>query len=808
MFWRMLKKDMADKKGLNIILVLFMCFASILTVASAIVLYANYLGKPAAYKRINAADVTVVSERDLDGTEENREEILQWFDKREDVTGVETGETIMFRSNAVFFRDLDNDDFSKIVNSVFYAFDLSMEHDLATDLDGEFLDLPYGTIAVPQDIQNTMGLKIGDKVQIVTQMGNIYEFTIAAFTKDAGISNFYRLFFNDEDFQILMSESPVAYDVYMATMTEGNTSVDEAQLISAFTEKESDFGSVVVSDSRLGWNGANDGSNATNACMIIVSIFLIIMVFMTVSFTIKTAIKNEEKELGMLKALGVESASFNWLFAAKYLAFSLVGTVAGFFGGIHLAGLYVKYLAFNLLKPEAAPMVITALAASLMIFLLIILFVALALRRMKKISIMDVIAGENRGERFGKIPGLFLHKIKNINIPFYLAITDLITKIKRYSFLILAYVMGITLIIMCLELENTTNQEYWITKYWGLPHYDFAIDLPDDLMETYIERGGSIRGAYDIMNEEIQAAGIPAEINYHQTYGTSSLTHEGKTYEVYLAWNCPSRYSGELYEGVKPVLRNEVLLDAYHATSFGIDVGDTVSVDYYKYSDDGLTSELVTEDFIVVGLYDGPEAYLALIWGDAFEGCARGETYPCGCIINAPEDQHPQVIEQLRELFGKGSIRDHDEHTAYCLKDLHSMWAMLLVVIIPFIVLMMIMVTVLYMSVNILDEVPEIALLKCSGFTNGNIKAWQLLRGLLILVSSAVLAVIFDNTVGLFLITKLYNTMGHIIRLVPNRDILNFYILIPALIVAAILLVLGIVLKKVNSIELWRIRND
>ncbi|MBQ2163219.1 MAG: FtsX-like permease family protein, partial [Muribaculaceae bacterium] len=176
--------------------------------------------------------------------------------------------------------------------------------------------------------------------------------------------------------------------------------------------------------------------------------------------TLKTAIKNEEKELGMLKALGVESASFNWLFAAKYLAFSLVGTVAGFFGGIHLAGLYVKYLAFNLIKPEAAPMVITALAASLMIFLLIILFVALALRRMKKISIMDVIAGENRGERFGKIPGLFLHKIKNINIPFYLAITDLITKIKRYSFLILAYVMGITLIIMCLELENTTNQEY------------------------------------------------------------------------------------------------------------------------------------------------------------------------------------------------------------------------------------------------------------------------------------------------------------------------------------------------------------
>ena len=808
MFWRMLKKDLADKKGLNTILLLFMCFASVLTVASSIVLYANYIGKSSAYNRINAADVAIVSERNLDGTQANQQKILEWFRSRGDVTETELGQTIRFRSNAVFFADLNNDDYSKIVNSDFYAFDTSMEHDLVTNLDGNFLDLPYGTIAVPQDVQSTMGLKIGDKVHIVTQMGNIYEFTIAAFTKDIGISNFYRLFFNNEDYQILISESPVIYDVYMVKMHDGNTSVEQSQLISAFTENEANFGSLEASNSLLGFNGANDSSTVTNACMIIVSVFLIIMVFMTVSFTIKTAIKNEEKELGMLKALGVESASFNWLFAAKYLTFSLIGTVAGFFGGIHLGELYLKYLAFNLLKPEVTPMVVTALIASLMIFLLIIIFVTLALRRMKKISIMDVIAGENRGERFGGLPGLFLHKIKNINIPFYLALTDLLTKIKRYSFLILAYVMGMTLIILCLELENTTNTEYWITKYWGQPHYDFAIDLPDDVMQTYIERGGSVRGAYEIMNEEIEAAGIPAEINYFQTYGTSSLTHNGNTYEVYLEWNAPSKANAELYQGVNPVLRNEVILDAYHATSYGIEIGDTVSVDYFKYSDDGLTSELVTEDFIVVGLYDGPEAYLALTWSDVFEGCARGFTRPAGCVINAPEEQQPQVIEQLRDMFGKGSIRDHDEETAYELKDLHNLWSMLLSIILPFIVLMMIMVTVLYMSVNILDEVPEIALLKCTGFTNGNIKAWQLIRGLLILVSSAIIAVIFDNTIALFLVTKLYNNMGHIMRLIPNRNILNYYILIPSIIIAAILLVLSIVLKKVNSIELWRIRND
>ena len=62
MFWRMLKKDLADKKGLNVILLLFMCFASILTVASAILLYANTFGIRITEDKVNAADLFIVSE--------------------------------------------------------------------------------------------------------------------------------------------------------------------------------------------------------------------------------------------------------------------------------------------------------------------------------------------------------------------------------------------------------------------------------------------------------------------------------------------------------------------------------------------------------------------------------------------------------------------------------------------------------------------------------------------------------------------------------------------------------------------------
>lgn len=809
MFWRMLKKDLADKKGLNVILLLFMCFASILTVASAILLYANTFGIRITEDKVNAADLFIVSERDLDGTEERQESIIEWFNNRDGIVDVELGQTIVFNPNAVDFESVDEDAYSTIVNGRYYAFDLSSDHDKVTDMDGNFFDLPYGTIAVPQYIRSLAGLQTGDKVCISTQMGNIYEFTIGAFTKDPALNGYFRLFFNSEDYQVLLNDSPLVRDVYYADLTEGAKNIDITAVISDFNGMKDQFGEVILSSSLLEFNQNEDSTIAMNAIMMIVSLFLIIMVFMTVTFTIKTAVKNEEKELGMLKALGVESVSFNWLFAAKYLALSLAGTVVGFFGGIHIAGLYIKYMAFAQLKPDAPAMIAVASAASVLIFLLIILFVSSALRRMKKISIMDVIAGENRGERFKALPGFFLHKIKNINIPLYLALTDLLTKIKRYSFLIISYVIGISLCMVMYEANNSTNTAYWIEKYWQRPHFDFALDLPDDVMDKYIDRGGSIRGAYDLINREIEASGIPAHVSYFQyAVGDPRVTHDGITTDCLIRFNLPEGYNHELYEGVLPELPNEVEVDAYHAYLNGINIGDTVTIEYNKYNDDGISYDHASEDFIVTGTHDSPEAYMTFIMSPSFEGIADSQVIQCGCAIDAPEEDKPMYIEQLRQMYGHAGIRDRQEEVVYELSGNNAMFTYLIHIIIPLLVLMMALVTVLYLSVSILDEVPEIALLKCSGFGTGSIKAWQLLRVLIILIMSALLSVLFVRTVMYAALRVIYFYLGNLMAFKTLPNVLNYYIIFPLALITVIAAVTAIVLKKVNSVELWRIRND
>ena len=183
---------------------------------------------------------------------------------------------------------------------------------------------------------------------------------------------------------------------------------------------------------------------------------------------------------------------------------------------------------------------------------------------MKKISIMDVIAGENRGERFKKLPGIFLHKIGRINIPFYLALTDLTNMIKRYSFLIIAYTMALTLLLAFIEVRATANTKYWITKYWGYPDFDFAMDLPDQVEEKYIERGGNIKGAYDIVNRELEEAGIPAKLDYF-LWCDVATEFNGNSHTSFLQYHIPDGMYTDVYDGVRPKLRNEVMLDAYHA---------------------------------------------------------------------------------------------------------------------------------------------------------------------------------------------------------------------------------------------------
>jgi hypothetical protein len=48
------------------------------------------------------------------------------------------------------------------------------------------------------------------------------------------------------------------------------------------------------------------------------------MIMMTIDFSIKSMVKREAKQIGMMKAIGVWSFSYKLLYVVKYMAFCVV----------------------------------------------------------------------------------------------------------------------------------------------------------------------------------------------------------------------------------------------------------------------------------------------------------------------------------------------------------------------------------------------------------------------------------------------------------------------------------------------------
>ena len=242
--------------------------------------------------------------------------------------------------------------------------------------------------------------------------------------------------------------------------------------------------------------------------------------------------------------------------------------------------------------------------------------------------------------------------------------------------------------------------------------------------------------------------------------------------------------------------------------TYGINIGDTISVEYFKFNDDGLTSALVTEDFIVTGITDKPMSDLTVFMSDEFRDAARYSVSVIPGRIDAPEDMKPYYIEKMRDMYGKTSIRTDKEQVEYSLGDMMDEFDLLLCVLIPIMLAMVVLATVLYQSVNIIDETPDIALLKCSGFSEGNIKAWQVLRSVMIITMSSVLSVVFLNTIVLLLLRKAFNMLGYIVHYIPNRNIIAEYIGLPMAAVIIVAVTIFITLGNVRKIEICKIRED
>lgn len=805
MFFKMLKSDLKQKKGLNVILFIFISVASMLVFAGSVQIFSNLTRESTAKKLCRTSDTQILIPIHEFNDETLSGRVAEFLDKDPNVRSWSTSEMLRLSSGSIDYPDFDEKNISyKYLSNFLVITPLPRENDLVYDLSDAPFYVPNGCIAIPVDIMSETGVKTGDKIKFTNESGKVFELEVCGFFKENIGNGTMRYIVSDADYRVISEGHHRSYHSYNVTLND--SSPDK---ISALKDTLNKHDIPVLSVISSG--GINDSIVMVvmiSVLVVIISVFLILIIFMTIRFTMIADLKTEEKEIGMMKALGVDSFSFRWLFAAKYIAFSVIGGIIGILAGLPVSSAFISMFGPNCILPQRHEMILIGALSVIVIIIMMIAFSLFVMRRINKISVIDAIHGENRGERFSKRFPMFLHRRKKMPVPFFLAATDILTRFKRYIFLIISYSLGAVIILLGFNVRNSViNPRY--TSYWLYHTFDFFIDPDEELYEDIakeIKQTGS--NFAEVLNKRLSDADIPAVIDTMSS-GNGYIKTNGKEKWFDILWG-RGEPEKQTYRkgGTAPRLANEAAMSAYTAKQLGINTGEVLKVTIQENNEDKTGFEEVEREVVITALIDYMEdGSPVIIMGDEYGGAYLSNYIYSGFTIDAPEKEKPAVIARMKELFGDNCVGDGMHYMKQMISQFDQIFFLFEFVIGGAVLLVLVLITYLYMSIFIAEEVPETALLKSMGFRDISVKTWYLLRMAILLFISLALAELYLWTGGSAFFGS-FMTQYEVTGMKLYFEVPVSFIVIPLIITAAVLFTTFITLRNIRHIGIWKISEE
>ncbi len=813
MFLRMIKKDLKDSKGLNVILLLFMIIVSTLASAGGLLQLENTRGISVSQQRCNASDAFIIYAPQAAELDTGPNYLLTFLKRAMPDAELSWQNVIPIDSTNIDFPGKDMSAFQGMTTS-YYITAQPTEMDLVYDDSNRPFYVENGCIAVTRQFARSTGVKAGDTFRITTQMGRQYAFTVSVIAKDPTKEWQSNLILSDADYAAILEESP--YQRQFVYVQSAALHTDSQSIISeklyALTRKTNDDTRLRDRIITLCPDCHRFGNNALVSYIVFVFVmiavvFMLIIILFTLSFSIRSAVKKEERELGIMKALGTDSFSFRWIFAAKYIAFAVIGGAVGCAAGIFAGKYLMENFYYNIVYTLSAVDLLPPLLASVLITVFVILFIFLSLRRIDRISIMDAINGENRSERVAHPAGFQLSLLRKMPVPLYLALAEIFAKLRRYALLLIAFTAGSLLVMYSIQMHDTMISTDFLHKYYTISDTDFGLRYSKAFFDEMSYHTGNGRIIERNINAEFQKHQIPAEVDFGFITNANLCTGQGDC-SILMYSGVQSERLHILKGGQPPVLRNEILIDHDTAVRNGYAIGDSVTLQYNKYSKDRLSHQKTKEAFVITGYVDRLSKInsVDVIMGRDFEDAVTDYCDIIGFRIDAPESEKAAYLPQIEALFPDVYI-DRMQIGGNFLSMYDILFSFVRNVMIVVVAGVLAFLTVMYQTLFMKDEEHETAMLKSCGFDDGSIKKWQFLRMMLLFGAAQVLAAVLMPTA----LTAVNNVVVRSLLGLTSWEFTGSWVpcaLWIVFITALVAAVELIVLKGIEKTEIWRIRNE
>lgn len=735
MYLRILKRDLKRKKTMNVILLIFIILAAtfiassvnnMLSISNAMDYYLEKAEMPDYW--FSTADKKAVDEFKRFAKEENYEyrcmELVQVVP-----TDIRIGGKDFDYTNTCVLSSLKNS--TKVFDKE--------NSELTKVNDGEIY------VSAQMYYSDKYGFREGEKIEIASN-GRTKVFTLKGYMKDAAFgpstSGMTRMLISESDYEYFVSvPQRIWYSVNVYTDDVG------------YMNKYNKLGlNTTLSVDRAGIESMYTMDMITAAVTLIVSICLILISMVILRFTIQFTLSQEFREIGVMKAIGIDNRKIRGLYIVKYLAISLIGSTIGLVCSVPFGKLLIRDAQHNIIIPDGENFFINVICA-FSVGAVTVLFCYFCARKIKGFTPVDAIRNGENGKRYSRKGIVHLNRIGIAPVPF-MAVNDILSGIKRFITMIVIFLLGILLIIIPLNTINTLQSDNLLT-WFNMAKCDHIIS--QELLFGATDNKEEMEKEMSEVKQKLQKKDIQAEV-FREAVFRMCISHKDKRMSS-LAFQGVGDVTCEQYEyirGTAPERKGEVAISHIVADRIGADIGDDVEInvgDKIKRYTVTAINQSMNQMGEGIRFYQEEELDYSHIAGN-FGMQLR--------YMDSPgKSELSRRKELLKEFSSKGKVCETGEYINLMIGEgisnqIESIkWMILLVIL-----CINILVTVLMVKSFITKEKGEIAMLKVLGFRNSALVAWQTLRIGIVLFLSIVVGTLLSTPLSKATVEPVFQSMG------------------------------------------------
>jgi putative ABC transport system permease protein len=737
MFARILINDMKRKKGMNIILFIFILLSTMFLASSINEICTISSALDHYIKKADVADYTSIAIEHGDSLNE----VDQWLKESNLVKNYDTEEILLISKDNI-----------KIKGNKEYHIGRSLgmqvnpkKYSKVFDESGKEFTLSDGEVAINKYEAINNNLKKGDT--LVFNYGDVTkECVIKYIIKDTVFGMeampFSRMIINDQDYGVLRDGDDTAVIEKSYLIKTSNVDKFTKKLNAKGFQLAFSFGQDLVRNVYL-------PDMLLASMLIVASICLIIISFLILSFVIKYTLQEDYHEIGVMKAIGLRDSAIRRLYMIKYLVLTISGALIGMLLSLLFSKILLNMASANILLENNKDSVSVSVLCAILIMFIIQLYCSNVFRKLKKISALKAVSGDVEIKKTKNNIEISKHPLQNLSL--YLAMNKILHNFKNIVVLLVTFSLGIFLVVVTANIANTLGDKSMVNLF-GIEKADVFFDTNEITQDTLNNRdkfNEHIRN----MEQKYEDSGVPLSIYGDVCYTFSYYgSHKEDCYTAYTLQSIKQDSKCNIIKGKRPVEKDEVALTKKFADKLGIKIGDTVHViigkddkemtvtgyfqSMYNMGDDvRLNNQLQIDYMYVNSIYD-------------LEGSFSGEK------------SNNFYLRKLKDSFKDEKFRDCDEFMVSLMGDVVDQIGKLKGLLLLLILMIYILITTLTIKSFILREQPEIAMQKCIGFNDKNIQFNYWLRITIILLVSMLLGLIVSLVIGNSTVQTIFTYLG------------------------------------------------